>query len=299
MTAIENTTPEIEDILYFETSLRGGNDLANKKREDIIVGILNQDIPNEYFLEPKWKQLKDQLVKFLSQNFGISDWTKMTAKKTAGRRHHTDFEISYPKSKTLIQKYNIEWKFGAEKITDCPQFVSPARPNQYMTKKFDEYFYDEYLSEVCSLYGTSIPDKSNYLKQINSIKPECMVATQESYYRGAKKSSRYTGDEIDIEKTNKCKDISKEAITQFFPTVELKKDVLNEYLKQSQKDKHYMLYKDGLLYYDTHTPNDYIIEVVEKKAPYFVCKTISGKTMKILLRWKNGNGIAYPAFQIK
>jgi len=168
-----------------------------------------------------------------------------------------------------------------------------------MTKKFDEYFYDRYLSEVCSLYGTSIPDKSNYLKQINSPKPECMSKIQDAYYSGAMNSSHCSGRESDIEKTNKCKDISKESITQFFPTVELKKTVLNEYLKQSQKDKHYMLYKDGLLYYDTHTPNDYIIEVVEKKAPYFVCKTKSGRTMKILLRWKNGNGIAYPAFQIK
>ena len=38
---------------------------------------------------------------------------------------------------------------------------------------------------------------------------------------------------------------------------------------------------------------------VVKKAPYFICKNREGNQLKIMLRWKNGNGIAYPAFQVK
>ena len=61
-----------------------------------------------------------------------------------------------------------------------------------------------------------------------------------------------------------------------------------------------MLYKDGKIYHEVHTQDDYTIdpETIIKESPNFLCKTVSGKKMKILLRWKNGNGIAFPAFQI-
>jgi len=36
----------------------------------------------------------------------------------------------------------------------------------------------------------------------------------------------------------------------------------------------------------------------KKMKNYYECKTESGYKLKVLLRWKNGNGIAYPAFQI-
>jgi len=61
-----------------------------------------------------------------------------------------------------------------------------------------------------------------------------------------------------------------------------------------------MLYKNGKIYYEVHTQNDYTIDpkTIIKKSPNFQCKTISGKKLNILFRWKNGHGIAFPAFQI-
>ena len=46
--------------------------------------------------------------------------------------------------------------------------------------------------------------------------------------------------------------------------------------------------------------DDYIIESCVKEPSKFryVCKTKSGVELTVLLRWKNGNGIAFPAFQI-
>ena len=40
------------------------------------------------------------------------------------------------------------------------------------------------------------------------------------------------------------------------------------------------------------------IIVDKKNKNRFICETKSGKKMYILLRWKNGNGVAFPAFQI-
>ena len=62
-----------------------------------------------------------------------------------------------------------------------------------------------------------------------------------------------------------------------------------------------MLYHNGKFMYDKHKNNDmYKIKKDNMiiKEPNLICETFSGHKLKIMLRWKNGNGIAYPAFQI-
>lgn len=56
--------------------------------------------------------------------------------------------------------------------------------------------------------------------------------------------------------------------------------------------KSFILQKDNI--------DDYRIDKVHKNANKYryECISKSGKTINILLRWKNGNGIAFPAFQI-
>jgi hypothetical protein len=47
-------------------------------------------------------------------------------------------------------------------------------------------------------------------------------------------------------------------------------------------------------------PDDYTIVsyVKDPQGSRYIATTKSNKQIRILLRWKNGNGIAYPAFQI-
>ena len=61
-----------------------------------------------------------------------------------------------------------------------------------------------------------------------------------------------------------------------------------------------MLYKDGKFYLETINLDDYIITAITKdsKNNRYIAKTKSDRNLKILLRWKNGNGIAFPSFQI-
>ena len=42
--------------------------------------------------------------------------------------------------------------------------------NKFLDKSYEEYFYE------------NLPNKLLYLKQINSISPECMKQYQEKYY---------------------------------------------------------------------------------------------------------------------
>ena len=95
------------------------------------------------------------------------------------------------------------------------------------------------------------------------------------------------------------------SISEFLKGTELKIDELNKYLLNSQKDKEYMLFDTNTQTFKHEKPNinDYTIKSdsieLNKTKNSFIGKTESGKKITILLRWKNGNGIAFPAFQIK
>lgn len=61
-----------------------------------------------------------------------------------------------------------------------------------------------------------------------------------------------------------------------------------------------MLYKNGIIHLQNINSNNYEIISYKKdpKLQSYIATTKTGIKLKILLRWKNGNGIAYPAFQI-
>ena len=61
-----------------------------------------------------------------------------------------------------------------------------------------------------------------------------------------------------------------------------------------------MLYKNKNISLQTINLDDYIITEIKKDPKYsrYIAFTKTGKKLKILLRWKNGNGIAFPSFQI-
>ena len=59
-----------------------------------------------------------------------------------------------------------------------------------------------------------------------------------------------------------------------------------------------MLYKKGKFYKQIINMDKYKITSYTKNKNKFIATTCEGYSIKILLRWKNGNGIAIPAFQI-
>ena len=61
-----------------------------------------------------------------------------------------------------------------------------------------------------------------------------------------------------------------------------------------------MLYKDGRFNMETVNLEHYIITNITKDASKnrYIAKTKTNGNLIILLRWKNGNGIAFPSFQI-
>ena len=77
-------------------------------------------------------------------------------------------------------------------------------------------------------------------------------------------------------------------------------DQLSNYLQNTQEDKIYMLYDGRRFHLEQINMDDYrITECIKKpERSSYIATTASGNNLSILLRWKNGNGIAFPAFQI-
>lgn len=292
----------LKDINYFNTntSKKQKNDKNNKKREQIISSIINLETPKIFFDKSlRWFNLKKELDLYISKlaaNNNIYQIDSISCNIKAGRKNNYDFDIVI----NNIYHFNIEFKFNAEKIKQTPQFVSPMKLSQYLSNNFEEFYYDLYLIKLKEKYGINIPNKEEYLNKVHSPNPKCLEHIQDKYYKGCKNSSKFTNNKDDIEFYNYMKKLSSDCISEFVSKNDINIDKLNEYLKNSQKNKKYMLYKKKSLYFEEHNSDDYLIKSCEKEPSLYryKVKTESGNILKILIRWKNGNGVAFPAFQI-
>lgn len=285
-----------DSINSFRISSKKNNDKNNKIRENIIVSIINNKVPTIYYnYSNRWLKLKNNITYFIKS---IADENNININTTkiihlGGRKYNYDF-ILYIND----IPFNIELKFNVENIKETPQFNSPMKPSQYMSRSYEEFYYDNYLEQLSSYAYLQVPDKKTYLKEIHSIKPKCIFEHQKLYYQGNYKSSKFNDDCKAIEFYNLSKILSKESIEEFIKDTELNLIVLSEYLSSSQKNKIYMNYKNDKFYKVNININDYILVNYIKHKNYYEVTSKSGKILKVLLRWKNGNGIAFPAFQI-
>lgn len=292
----------LKDINYFNTntSKKQKNDKNNKKREHIISSIINMKTPKIFFNKSqRWFNLKKEIdlyITKLATDNNIYQINNISCNIKAGRKYNYDFDIII----NDIHHFNIELKFNAKKIKQAPQFVSPMKLSEYLSNNFEEFYYDLYLVKLEEKYGMNIPEKKEYLSKVHSPNPKCLEHIQDRYYKGCKQSSKFTNNKDDIEFYNYMKKISKDSISDFVSKNDINIGKLNEYLKKSQANKKYMLYKEKSLYFEEHNVSDYLIKTCEKEPSLsrYKAKTESGNTLKILIRWKNGNGVAFPAFQI-
>ena len=291
----ENITPT--SIYAFNLSVKSDNDKNNKMREAIIAGIINNKIPDEYYIINKWSKLKKNIFDFILK-LSSKPYNEIKCIHKGGRKHNYDFNIILYYEDGSDEMFNIELKFNASSIESAPQFVSPMKPSQYMTNSYEEYFYDKYLILLSLASGFEFPTKEEYLDKIHSTNPNCMKEYQDLYYQGCKSSSQFQNTEDAINFYEYSKRITEESITSFIKDNELNIELLSDYLYNSQKNKIYMLYSNNEFILQNVNMDDYKLESVIKDNNRYKCLSKSGKSINVLLRWKNGNGIAFPAFQI-
>jgi hypothetical protein len=292
----------INDIDSFNLSTKKENDRNNKMRERIINDIINSKISDKFYHDERWYNLKreiDYYIDKLMKSKNIDTIIQVRCVIMAGRKYNYDYVITIND-----ESFYVELKYNAQSVNDVPQFVSPMNPSQFMINheliSFEDHHHT-YLSQIVEDTPILVPPLDIYKHDIHSTKPKCFVEAQNKYYNGCSKSSQYSGDKEDIAFYKKANQISKESIKEFIRKSELDIKKLTDYLLKTQMDKNYMLYKEGKLYLQKINKDDYTIVscVKNKQMNGFVATSKSGIKIKILLRWKNGNGIAFPAFQIK
>jgi hypothetical protein len=283
------------------SSGKNKNDEKNKTRENIIGAIINNKVPIEYFNIKKWSDMKTAIFNYIGK-IRIKPYVKVECVHRGGRKYNYDFTFIFYDEDGTQETFDIELKFNASGLDNAPQFVSPMNPSQYLnsTCSYEEFHYDNYMERLSVEAGLPIPPKEEYLKQISSPEPKCMKEYQMKYYQGCSGSSKFTNNEDDIKFYNVSKNISNDSITTFINKTDLNIELLSAYLYNTQKNKTYMLYFNGEFILQNVDMIDYNIKSVTKNEGKFryECITESGKTLNVLLRWKNGNGIAFPAFQI-
>ena len=273
-------------INYFDVSEKHNNDKFNKKRESIISAIINNKLDGKYFeYSSRWNKLKTELNRFLRKLCKKKTgkyYNTICCKIKAGRRNSYDFVIKFDDI-----KINLEFKFNAVSITETPQFVSPMKPSKYLNMNFEEWFYDNYIQEIVSYSKLEKPSKVDYLNQIHSNTVLCMTPFKKLYSSNK-------------DFNNHCKCIDKKAIKKFIQLTHIDTNKLSDYLLKNQKKKEYLCYKNGKFYHDSINEDLYkISSLVKKENTNYIYRTVSGLLLEIKLRFKNGCGLQFPAFQIK
>jgi hypothetical protein len=270
------------------------NDANNKIRESIIVDITNNNIPLNYYNESNsllnkyWLLIKNELNYYYSKLLKNDIYYKKELILKAGRRYNTDFElILYNKNNDIINKYNIEFKYNAKLINELPQFVSPGKPSLFLTSSYEEYYYDNYMNELIKKTSLIKPNRDEYIKSINSTNPKCVIEFKKLYKNN------------NIFKKH-ANNLAKNSIKEFILNNNILVDKLNKYLLETQKNKYFMLYKNNKFNIEVFNTNDILINpnTCIKTHNSYLFLTNNKKVLKILLRWKNNNGIAFPALQI-
>lgn len=284
--------------LFYTKPHKSKNDKNNKIREQIIFELLNETIDKSFLKDNDlWLNLQIELNEYINNLKPFNcEYFKIT--HSCGRNSYSDFTIIfYDNNNCEISTTNLEFK-----CNNIPQFISPTKPSRYILSdlnSYEDYYYDNYLESVCEILNEPIPDKEIYLHQIHSMNPQCMLNHQLKYNKGS-----HSKDHIDDKKiTKQIKDISKRSITAYLEQSTLNIETLNVYFANSQSNKQYMFWKDGKFIEYKITTDDITLEPgdiqLNKQKNSFIVKTKSNKKLKFLLRWKNGNGIAFPTFQVQ
>jgi len=266
--------------LFFNINKKENNDENNKAREEIILKIINNELSFEksndndlIFLEKRLKQVINELV--LTNNYKLI--------KKAGRKYNYDFILI---NLNTNEEFKLEFKFNVDNLISLTQFVSPSKPSIYFSSSYEEYFYDNYLPKICQLFDEPLPDKEEYIKTINNNKPNCVINMKNKY-------------DLVTDINKEVKKITNLSIKNFLEISKFNLFKFSEYLLKSQYDKYYLLWKNDFNLIKSNNDDYILTDIIGiSNNNSLILKNKNGKFIKVLLRWKNGIGIAFPALQI-
>ena len=273
---------------FYKNTDKSKNDLNNKIRENVIIAIVCNKIPIKWLFYSWWYILYTELNKTLKQ-ICETKFDLVKIEHMAGRKYNFDFLIIFYYNDKKINSFNIEFKHNSKKIEKCPQFLSMSS-NNFSKQSYVEYFFDNYIEEISSIYEIKMPNKDKYLKNIYSSNYKSLPFF-EYLYKNEKNS---------IDKFNKKGELVQKSIRNFLEKDILDIKYLNQKLIETQKNKIFLLWDTKKFHIDTIKPIELTCSTIKniKNNNTIVLNTESKAEIHMLLRWKNHIGILYPAWQI-
>ena len=282
----------MEEITLFTQSAAGtgreANDANNKKRETILAGLFNGQY-QDFLADDRWSTLKTKFrhaLEEIGQSAGLLEPYDITLQQKGGRGYNYDFLVTING-----REFRIEFKFGGTSVTNIPEYFNPAADKPFHPVLYARYFYHNYLPEIVALKpDLPLPTEEVYMANIhkNSSKNAFFIKLKEA-----------ENDRVFYEQKSA---IVKRSITAFLTDYRSITNfaAITAEFQRSQENKWFLLYS-GTFHHDQIHPDELIVDgpadirngnllVLNAKQP--------GTSHEMLLRWKNHQGILYPAWQI-
>jgi hypothetical protein len=275
--------------LFHGAGTRADNDANNRVREAVILGFFSSD---SAFEDPAYQGLRAEFETWLASKkaeLGLPPETPLVAEAGGGRKN-ADFLVTMGGV-----SLRPEFKYGATSLKAVPQFLSvAANRDWHQGESYAAYFYDNYLTQVCSIYGvTHEMSREEYVARVHcdSYKPPLFAALYKAENEGTAEQKAAKKGLVDT------------SIRMWLETVKDKTNLaaINEVLATSQKEKTYLLCKNGKFYSDAIRAEELqVVSVVGiRLGKLLVLQTATTTRLEMLLRWKNHAGVCFPAWQIK
>jgi len=280
----------IEDIqTFFVPGTRNNNDVNNKTRERVLKYCL---APPTSFLEdaiygPLWRIVGDGWKAILDSI--PSTPSSIILHPKGGRGSHNDFNVEFIGSESS-RHCKVEFKYGATSIDRLPQFLSLQVKFPLFAVTYDGFYYDNYLRQYVAIDSgitETIPPRETYLSLVTGL------SNVSPFFNQLKERE-------EIDKRRKAAIVNtsiNEYLRLHASTLNL--TLLSSKLLESQRDKVFILYRDGSFHTDRISTTD-MTSLTYEGVKNGNSIQIRGENVifSMLLRWRNHKGILNPAWQI-
>jgi hypothetical protein len=283
--------------IFYYTSTRDKNDAANTERENILISIINDPIPQEYLDDAEygslWTTLYNEwndVLKRVAQETGVN-YTSIKIKKRAGRKFKYDFDVLYYNGTTPVANRKIEFKNGGTNISNIPQFLSLQAKVNLFPVTYDTFWYNKYMDKYIACDSGITEPKPSLEKYIKNV-------TKTNYNTSPFFAQLREREEFFKKEKN---DVVNDSITDYLTTHGEEFDIksFSETVKATQTDKIYLLWSNGKFHIDKFSQAEMSGMIYHSIKNGNVLEIKSGNTIYgLLLRWRNHKGILNPAWQI-
>jgi hypothetical protein len=287
---MENCTFCTSVEYFYKSCKKCDNDKVNKMREELLYKMLNNDnIKCCDKCKPQYLKLKENLKSKFNDIYNRR-YDKIDVKPKGGRGCKCDFELTFYYQNKIKNIINLEFKYGTNKITGCPQFLNqPAKECTY-----HKHWYDTGLKELCKKYKINLIDYEIYEKYIfNNYKKN---TTKNHEFFNTLYDMDIKGSEFKKEKDKLVKKSIKDYLEKYKIDYSYWENKFRE-----QQNKVFLLCKNGKFYVDKFDEKELKLNKTYhiKNNNTIVLQTKTNSKIHMLLRWKNRIGVLLPAWQIK